>query len=67
LSVPTMVIHGGDDRIVPPAFSEPIGDQPVATRQVLPGLAHEILNEASWEQTLGSYINFASGALGISS
>lgn len=66
LSIPTMVIHGGEDRIVPPAFSEPIGTLPVATRQVLPGLAHEILNEASWERTLQSYINFSNGALGVS-
>jgi len=66
LSIPTMVLHGGDDRIVPPQFSEPIGEQAIATRQVLPGLQHEILNEPSWERTLGSFINFASGALAIS-
>ena len=66
LSIPTMVIHGGDDRIVPPACSEPIGALPVATRQVLPGLAHEILNEGSWERTLQSYINFSNGVIGVS-
>ena len=66
LSVPTLVIHGGEDPIVPSHYSEPIGDQPVATRQVLPGLRHEILNEDSWESTMSTYINFANGALGLS-
>lgn len=65
LSIPTMVFHGGDDRIVEPAFSEPIGDLPVSTRHVIPGLAHEILNESSWQQTVNSYVNFARGATGI--
>ncbi len=65
LSIPTMVIHGGNDRIVPPRFTEPIGDLAIATRQVLPGLEHEVLNEPSWEQTMGSFINFANGALGV--
>ena len=65
LSIPTMVVHGGDDLIVPPEASEPIGDLAVATRQLLPGLAHEVLNEPSWEQTMRSLINFANGALGV--
>ena len=66
LSVPTMVLHGGDDGIVPPASTEPIGELAIATRRVLPGLAHEILNEPSWEASMRSYINFANGALGRS-
>lgn len=65
LSIPTMVFHGGADRIVPPHFSEPIGELPVASRQELPGLEHEVLNEASWESTMRSYISFANGALGL--
>ncbi len=66
LSIPTMVIHGGGDRIVPEHFSAPIGDQAVATRHVLPGLEHEILNEHSWQTTMSTYIHFANGALGLS-
>ena len=64
LSIPTIVFHGGNDRIVPPKFTESIGDLPVATRHVLPGLEHEVLNEASWEKTMQSFIGFANGALG---
>ncbi len=66
LTIPTYVAHGGADRIAPAHVSEPIGDQPVATRRVIDGMEHEILNEPNWEQTLGSMINFAKGALGAS-
>lgn len=65
LRVPTFVAHGGDDPIVPPHFTAPIGDLQVATRLELPGLRHEVLNEPNWESTLGSMINFANGALGV--
>ncbi len=65
ISIPTLVMHGGGDRIVPERYSAPIADLPVATRHVLPGLEHEILNENSWESTLNTYISFAKGALGL--
>lgn len=65
ISIPTMVVHGGMDRIVPAHFSEPVGDLPVATRRELPGLAHEVLNEPSWRETMQSYVNFTNGALGL--
>jgi len=67
LSTPTLVIHGGNDRIVEPRFTEPIGELAVASRQVLPGLEHEVLNEPSWESTMQTYVSFANGALGIRS
>ena len=67
LSIPTMVYHGGDDKIIAPRFTEPIGELAIASRQVLPGLAHEVLNEASWESTMQGYISFANGALGLTS
>ncbi len=67
LTIPTYVAHGGSDRIAPASASEPIGAQPVATRQVIPGMEHEVLNEPNWEQTLGSMINFAKGAIGATS
>jgi acylglycerol lipase len=63
LSIPTMVFHGANDRIVPAHFSEPIGALAVATREVLPGLEHEVLNEASWESTMQSFITFTNDAL----
>jgi len=60
-----MVFHGEKDRIVPSHYTEPIGELSVASRQVLPGLEHEVLNEASWASTMNSYISFANGALGL--
>lgn len=63
LSVPTLVIHGGADRIVPAHYSEPLGDLPGVTRIVLPGLEHEILNEDSWESTLAQYVAFTNDTL----
>ena len=63
LSVPTMVVHGGADRIVPTHYSEPLGEIPGVTRIVLPGLEHEVLNEDSWETTMEQFIDFANTAL----
>ena len=45
ISVPTYVLHGADDRLVPPSASEPLGQLPNATRKVWDGLRHECLNE----------------------
>lgn len=63
LSIPTMVIHGGDDPIVPPRFSVPIGEQSTGTRTELPGLRHEVLNEPNWTDTLQTLIDFADNSL----
>jgi acylglycerol lipase len=43
--IPTLVIHGGDDRLVPPRLSEPLAGLACVDRHVLPGLRHETLNE----------------------
>ena len=45
LSIPTLVVHGLDDRIVPPAASEPLEGRPGVTRKAYPGLRHELHNE----------------------
>jgi acylglycerol lipase len=46
LPVPTYVIHGGEDSIVPVGASEPLVDgRPDVTRRVYPGLRHETHNE----------------------
>lgn len=63
LTVPTLVMHGGGDRIVPKEHSAPIGAQSSAERTVLPGLEHEILNEPSWAETTTTMIDFANAQL----
>jgi len=45
LDVPTLVIHGGADTLVPTAVSEPLANLPSVERRVLPDLRHETLNE----------------------
>jgi alpha-beta hydrolase superfamily lysophospholipase len=45
LSIPTLVIHGGDDRLVPTATSELFESRRGVTRRVYPGVRHELHNE----------------------
>jgi alpha-beta hydrolase superfamily lysophospholipase len=45
LSIPTLVTHGGLDRIVAPSVSEPLGDLPPVDRIVWPAYRHEGFNE----------------------
>ncbi len=46
ITVPTLVLHGGDDRLVPTAASEILETRPNVERRVLGELRHEIFNEA---------------------
>ncbi len=45
IGVPTLVVHGGDDSIVPVGVSAPLAAVPVVERRVWPGLRHEMHNE----------------------
>lgn len=45
LTVPTLVIHGGDDGIVPTSSSASLEGRPGVTRRVYPGIRHELHNE----------------------
>lgn len=53
LDVPTYVFHGGQDPLVPPQFSAPLGDLDCVTRRLWPTLRHETHNEPEWESVLG--------------
>jgi acylglycerol lipase len=56
LRLPTLVIHGGDDELVPTAASEPLGQLRGVERRVLPGLRHESLNEPEGLDVLADII-----------
>jgi len=56
LAVPALVIHGGDDRLVPAAASEPLGMLPGVTRRTYPGLRHETHNEPEGRQVIDDAI-----------
>ncbi|TAK00600.1 MAG: alpha/beta hydrolase [Chloroflexota bacterium] len=56
LSVPTLVIHGLDDPIVPPASSEPLAAIPGVTRRTYAGIRHELHNEPEGPRILADVI-----------
>lgn len=45
LRVPAYILHGAEDRLVPPSASEALGKLPGVTRKVWDGLRHECMNE----------------------
>jgi alpha-beta hydrolase superfamily lysophospholipase len=45
LSIQTLVVHGGDDRLVPTETSAAFEGMPGVTRRVYPALRHEVHNE----------------------
>ncbi len=45
LRIRTLVMHGGDDELVPPQASETLAAVAEVERRVIPGLRHEIFNE----------------------
>jgi alpha-beta hydrolase superfamily lysophospholipase len=52
LGMPTLVVHGGDDRLVPTASSEPLAALPGVERRVYPGLRHEVHNERTGDDVV---------------
>jgi alpha-beta hydrolase superfamily lysophospholipase len=43
--IPTLVLHGEDDGLVPPAATEVLATAPLVERRTFPGLRHELHNE----------------------
>lgn len=56
LAVPTLVLHGGDDRLVPTDCSAPLGDLEVVDRKVYEGLRHEIVNEPEGPEVMADIV-----------
>lgn len=52
IDVPTLVVHGGDDVLVPTAVSAQLAAVPGITRKVFPVLRHEIHNEDERDEVL---------------
>ena len=74
LTLPTLVLHGEEDGLVPPAASEILASLPNVERRTFPGLRHELHNEPEGPQildeviawirdraTIGAQLNTASG------
>ena len=56
LSIPTLVIHGGDDQLVPTVASAALEGRPGVTRRVYPGLRHELHNEPDGPRVVNDVI-----------
>jgi len=56
LRVPTYVLHGDADTLVPPSASEPLAALPGVTRRVWPDLRHEAMNEPEHPEVLAEII-----------
>lgn len=58
LEIPTLVIHGSDDRIIPTASSEPLGAVDGVDRIVYQGLRHETLNEPEGPEVVADIVSW---------
>ena len=58
LGVPTLVLHGLDDGLVPPAASEVFEGAPGVERRTYPGLRHELHNEPEGPQVIDDIIGW---------
>lgn len=54
--VPTLVIHGLDDGLVPAAASEILATAPLVERRTYPGLRHELHNEPEGPEVIDAVI-----------
>jgi alpha-beta hydrolase superfamily lysophospholipase len=64
IPVPTLVVHGGSDPIVPPASSEPLGALPGVERVVFPEFRHESHNEDGGTDLLATVTGWLDRQLG---
>ncbi len=58
LSIPTLVLHGADDGLVPPAASEILATLPNVERRLYPGLRHELHNEPEGPVVIAEIIDW---------
>ena len=56
LEVPTLVLHGGADTLVPPQASLPLAKVPCVERRVYPKLRHELFNEPEGPEVVGDVV-----------
>ncbi len=56
--IPTLVLHGEDDGLVPVAATEILGTAPGVERRTYPGLRHELHNEPEQREIIESIISW---------
>ncbi|MEM7339234.1 MAG: lysophospholipase [Actinomycetota bacterium] len=65
ITVPTYVLHGTDDELVPPAASEPLSALANVTYRLWPGLRHESFNEPEQNEVLAEMIAWIGDQLAV--
>lgn len=63
LRLPTYVLQGSDDTLVPPSASAPLAQLPNVTRRVWDGLRHESLNEPEKFEVMAEIVTWLDGHL----
>jgi alpha-beta hydrolase superfamily lysophospholipase len=63
IGVPTFVVHGAEDHLVPPRASAPLAAVEGVERKLYPGLRHELHNEPERDQVLGDVADWLDAAL----
>lgn len=58
LSIPTFVVHGGSDELVPPDTSAALEGRHGVMRRVYPGVRHELHNEPAGRQVVADEIDW---------
>ncbi len=65
LPLPTYVLHGSDDRIVPMLATEPLEGRGNVTRRIYPGLRHEMHHEPEGAAVVGDTIAWIDRSLAL--
>ncbi|HEX5824625.1 MAG TPA: alpha/beta hydrolase [Candidatus Limnocylindrales bacterium] len=65
LSVPTLVIHGEADRLVPTASSAPLAAVAGVTRRTYPNLRHETHNEPEGAEVIADVVDWLRATVGL--
>jgi acylglycerol lipase len=63
IEIPTLVMHGGADTIVPPQSTAILGELPGVERRLYPGLRHEILNEPEGPEIVAEIVAWVTARL----
>jgi acylglycerol lipase len=63
LDLPTLVIHGGADTIVPASASAPLASVKTVTRKLYPKLRHETMNEPEGPEVVSDIVGWLDARL----
>jgi alpha-beta hydrolase superfamily lysophospholipase len=63
LAIPTLVVHGGSDVIVPTSCTEPLNGLPGVNRIVYEGMRHELHNEPDGDRVLADMVSWVKDRL----